>query len=90
MAAVRRRVVVHGHVQGVFFRDTARRLAVRHGVVGWIRNNRDGTVEAVLEGEPEAVKRLVDFCRTGPRGAVVDDVDVSDEAPGGNTGFAVR
>jgi acylphosphatase len=90
MAAVRRRVVVHGHVQGVFFRDTARCLALRHGVAGWIRNNRDGTVEAVLEGEPEAVERLVEFCRTGPRGAVVDHVDVSDEAPEGATGFAVK
>ena len=81
MAAVRRRVVVHGHVQGVFFRDTARRLAERHGVAGWIRNNREGTVEAAFEGEPDAVERMVDFCRTGPRGAAVDRVEVRKEEP---------
>ena len=90
MAAVRQRVVVHGHVQGVFFRDTARRLAGRYGVAGWIRNNPDGTVEAVFEGEPEDVERLVGFCRTGPRGAAVDRVDVHDEPAEGLGGFAVR
>jgi len=90
MAAVRRRVVVHGHVQGVFFRDTARRVAERHGVTGWIRNNPDGTVEAVFEGEPEAVERLVAFCREGPRGARVEAVDIDDQAAQGTRGFAVR
>ena len=55
----RRRVVVHGFVQGVYFRDTVRRQAVAKGVAGWVRNNRDGTVEAVFEGEPDAVEQLV-------------------------------
>jgi len=87
---VRRRVVVHGHVQGVFFRDTARRLAVGSGVNGWIRNNRDGTVEAVFEGEANAVERLVAFVRQGPRGAAVEHVDVHEEPVEGLTGFAVR
>jgi acylphosphatase len=86
----RRRVIVHGHVQGVFFRDSVRRLAERHGVSGWVRNNWDGTVEAVLEGEPVAVERLAAFCREGPRGARVDRVDVSGEEPEGIAGFAVR
>ena len=77
----RRRIIVHGLVQGVFFRDSTRRLAERHGVAGWVRNNRDGTVEAVFEGEFEAVERLVDFCRRGPRGAVVERVEVYEEEP---------
>ncbi len=87
---IRRRVVVHGRVQGVFFRDAARRLAAQRGVAGWIRNVRDGTVEAVFEGEPDAVERLVAFCRQGPRGAAVERVDAFEEAPEGLSGFAVR
>jgi len=86
----RARVVVHGLVQGVYFRDATRRLALRHGVSGWVRNNWDGTVEAVFEGEPEAVARLVDFCHRGPRGAAVERVDVHEELPEGLRGFAVR
>ena len=87
---IRRRVVVHGFVQGVFFRDSLRRLAQQRGVVGWVANRADGAVEAVLEGEPDAVERLVEFCRMGPRGARVDSVDVVDEEPEGLSGFAVR
>ena len=84
---IRRRVVVHGHVQGVFFRDTVRRQARARGVSGWVRNNRDGTVEAVFEGETENVERLVELCRNGPRGARVDRADVSEETPEGLEGF---
>jgi acylphosphatase len=73
----------------VFFRDTARRLAERNGVAGWVRNNPDGTVEAVFEGEPEAVERLVEFCRRGPRGAQVERVEVHEEEPEGLRGFDV-
>ncbi len=87
--AVRRRVVVRGHVQGVFFRDSVRRRAEAAGVAGWVRNNRDGTVEAVFEGEPSAVERLVELCREGPRSARVDRLDVFTEEPEGLTGFAV-
>ena len=87
---MRRRVVVHGLVQGVFFRDTVRRHAQSRGVAGWVRNNRDGTVEAVFEGEPEAVERLVSFVHEGPRGAVVERVDVVDEEDEGLSGFAIR
>ena len=87
---VRRRVVVRGQVQGVFFRDTTRRLAVQHGVAGWVRNRPDGAVEAVFEGADEAVERLVRFCYEGPRGACVDNVEVSDEAPEHLAGFRVR
>lgn len=87
---MRKRVVIHGQVQGVFFRDSTRRLAEQHGVAGWARNNWDGTVEAVFEGEPDAVERLVAFAREGPRGAVVQDVDVHDEDEEGLQGFSVR
>jgi acylphosphatase len=87
---IRRRVVVHGRVQGVFFRDSVQRRARQHGVAGWITNRWDGAVEAVFEGEPEAVERLVDFMRDGPRGAEVERVEVSEEEPESLTGFEVR
>ena len=87
---IRRRVVVHGLVQGVFFRDTLRRRALEAGVRGWVRNTWDGTVEAVLEGEPAAVERLVAFCREGPRGARVDSLEIEVEDPEGIAGFAIR
>jgi acylphosphatase len=87
---MRKRVVVHGDVQGVFFRDTARRKASSRGVAGWVRNNPDGSVEAVFEGEPDAVEAMVEFCRTGPRGAQVDRVDEHEEEPEGLSGFEVR
>ena len=87
---MRRRVVVHGLVQGVFFRDTVRRQAQSRGVSGWVRNNPDGTVEAAFEGEPEAVERLVAFVHEGPRGAAVERVDVTDEPDEGLSGFSVR
>ena len=83
-------MVVHGLVQGVFFRDTVRRHAQSRGVAGWVRNNPDGTVEAVFEGEPEAVERLVAFAHEGPRGAIVERVDVVDEEDEGLAGFAIR
>jgi acylphosphatase len=86
----RRRVVVQGHVQGVFFREMTRRRAQAAGVSGWARNLPDGTVETVFEGDREAVERLVQFVREGPRGARVDWVDVVSEEPEGLDGFAVR
>jgi len=87
---IRRRVIVHGLVQGVFFRDTVRRRAFAADVTGWIRNTYDGAVEAVFEGAPDAVERLVAFCRKGPRGARVDRIEVVDEEPEGLEGFAIR
>jgi len=86
---IRRRVLVHGHVQGVFFRDTTRRLATRHGVAGWVRNRADGAVEAVFEGEAAAVEKLVSFCGHGPHGASVDQVEVSEQEPEGLSGFRI-
>ncbi len=89
-ARIARRVVVTGRVQGVFFRDSARREARRHGVTGWVRNRPDGAVEAVFEGEPDAVAALVLWCREGPRHAQVDDLRVLQVDPAGLAGFEVR
>ena len=86
----RRRVVVQGHVQGVFFRETLRRRAAAAGVSGWVRNRPDGHVEAVFEGERDAVERLVGYAREGPRGARVDWVDISNEEPEGLASFEIR
>jgi acylphosphatase len=83
-------VVVHGQVQGVFFRDSCRREARRLGVAGSVRNVDDGTVEAVFEGDPDAVSTMVDWAHSGPSGAQVSRVDVVEEEPEGLTDFAVR
>jgi len=88
---VRKRVVVRGRVQGVFFRDTCREQARLVGVGGWVRNRGDGlSVEAVFEGPAEAVRRLVAWCHHGPPRAFVEAVDVTDESPEGDTTFRVR
>jgi acylphosphatase len=87
---VRRRLVIHGRVQGVFFRDSLRRLAEQHGVAGWARNTWEGTVETVLEGDEEAVERVSRFAHDGPEGARVERVDVTEEDPEGVRGFAIR
>ncbi|MDQ4048653.1 MAG: acylphosphatase [Actinomycetota bacterium] len=89
-ATVRRRVVVHGRVQGVFFRDTARREASGHGVSGRVRNTPGGTVEAVFEGEQGAVERMVGFAEEGPPEAQVERVEVFEEEPEGLAGFETR
>ena len=86
---VRKRVRAHGRVQGVFFRDSVRRAAEAAGVAGWAANRPDGTVEAVFEGQEEAVERIVEQCRAGPGHAVVSQLDVADEAPEGLSGFDV-
>ena len=87
---IRKRVVVHGFFHGVVVRDTARRQAVSAGVCGWVRNNRDGTVEAVFEGDADAVESLVTLCHKGPRGARVDGVELFEEEPEGIAGFAIH
>lgn len=87
---IRRHVIVHGRVQGVFFRDTARRMAQSRGVAGWVRNAPDGTVEAVFEGDEEAVESMIRWCHEGPRGAVVGRVEVGGEEPEGLAGFRIR
>jgi acylphosphatase len=85
-ANVRRRVVVRGDVQGVFFRDSTRREAESRGVGGSVTNRGDGTVEAVFEGPAAAVDAMVEFCRSGPSRAQVEDVEVTEEKPEGRGG----
>ena len=87
---IARRVVVRGRVQGVFFRETARRRARRAGVAGWVRNNDDGSVEAWFEGEPDDVEVMLHFAENGPSGAYVENVDVQDVEPQDLRGFEVR
>lgn len=87
--ARRAHVVVTGRVQGVFFRASCVREASARGLAGWVRNRRDGSVEATFEGDPDAVHQLVVWCREGPPGAAVVDVDVREEAPTGQRGFHV-
>jgi acylphosphatase len=88
---VRAHVFVSGRVQGVFFRFETRRLARRLGLAGWVGNRRDGRVEAVFEGEKEAVERMIEFCGKGPSGARVTNVEVGWEEPTGEfEGFNVR
>lgn len=87
---VARKIVISGRVQGVFFRDCMRREALRHGVSGWVRNCPDGTVQAHLEGAPDAVAEVVLWCRTGPPEAEVEDLQVTVVEPEGEDGFSVR
>jgi len=87
---VRYRVLVSGRVQGVFFRDACRRMAREQGVAGWVRNLPDGQVEAVFEGRPEDVDRLVAWARRGPSRAAVADVAVQAESPEGLDTFLSR
>ena len=87
---IRRRLLVHGKVQGVFYRDSARYAARNEGVSGWAANRSDGTVEVVLEGPADAVESVVRYCRRGPSSADVKSVDVSEETPEGLIGFQIR
>lgn len=88
--ATARRLVVHGRVQGVFYRDSCRQEADRLGVAGWVVNEHDGTVRAHVEGDPDAVRALVEWCRTGPTRAVVQGVEVTDAPVEGLGSFEVR
>jgi acylphosphatase len=87
---VRYRVIVHGFVQGVWFRQSCRRHAETLGLAGSVRNCADGTVEAVFEGEEEEVAKAVAWCRAGPPAAEVTGIDVIEEAPSGTSDFSVH
>ena len=87
---IRRRLVVHGRVQGVGFRWAIARAAESRGVAGWAANRADGTVEAVLEGEPDAVESVARSAEQGPRGARVERVEMAEEEPEGLRGFGTR
>jgi acylphosphatase len=82
--------VVHGSVQGVFFRDTTRRWALEHSLAGWVCNRPDGTVEVVLEGTETRVDRVLGLLERGPDGADVESVEVTAENPSGLEDFEIR
>ncbi len=86
----RRRVLISGLVQDVWFRATTAKQAVQAGVRGWVRNLSDGRVEAVLEGTADAVNEMIDFCSRGPEMARVDRIEVVEEAPENLEGFRIR
>jgi acylphosphatase len=86
---IRRRAVVSGYVQGVYFRESCRQKAAVLSVAGWVRNRSDRTVEMVFEGEQPAVERMIDWTRRGPEDAHVTGVEVFEEEPEGLVGFAV-
>jgi acylphosphatase len=90
VSRTRAHVRIRGRVQGVFFRAEARARAESLGVAGWVRNAPDGSVEAVFEGDEARVRSMVEWCRRGPSGARIDDVEVEPEEPTGETGFHVR
>ena len=90
METVSARVVVRGRVQGVFFRASTRVTAERLGLSGWVKNRRDGSVEALFEGEKDEVERAIEWCGKGPRAAVVESLDVQWLEPVGMDGFEVR
>ena len=88
---VKAHVFINGRVQGVFFRYETKRMALRRGVSGWVRNLPDGRVEAVFEGEKSDVEEMIRFCHRGPPGAIVRDVEVIWEQPTGDLkGFQIR
>ena len=89
MAAVRARAVITGRVQGVFYRASCRNEAEARGLAGWVRNNPDGSVEAVFEGPEADVRSVLDWCRRGPPSAGVDQVTVDWEQPQGERGFRI-
>jgi len=90
MSEARSRVIVQGRVQGVYFRESTRRIAEELGLAGWVRNRGDGGVEAVFEGPADAVAQAVVWARRGPAAADVTSLSETAEAPEGLTGFAVR
>ena len=90
MTATTKKLRIHGEVQGVFYRAWSAETARGLGVRGWVRNRRDGTVEMLVEGEEEAVQRLIALCREGPPAARVERIDVEDTAEEAPAGFEKR
>lgn len=90
MNEARARIVVEGRVQGVWFRESTRRMAEQTGVSGWVRNRADGSVEAVFEGSRSAVDQAVAWAWSGPERAVVTALTETAEEPEGLVGFQVR
>lgn len=84
------RVLIHGRVQGVWFRGWMAQEARARGLAGWVRNRRDGTVESVVQGTPQAVEAIIAWAHRGPRSAVVTAVKVADENAGSFSEFSQR
>lgn len=91
MTKARAHAFISGRVQGVFFRSTTRSKAKNLGISGWVKNLKDGRVEAVFEGEDDKVKEMLDFCHEGPSAAQVSDVEINwEEYQGEFSGFEIR
>ena len=90
MGETRKKLRIHGEVQGVFYRAWSAETARGLGVRGWVRNRRDGTVEMLVQGEEEAVKRLIERCRQGPPAARVERIDIEDSAEEAPAGFETK
>jgi acylphosphatase len=86
----RAHVFLSGHVQGVSFRDATRSQAEQLGLSGWVRNTQDGQVEAVFEGDPDTVQQMVEWCKSGPSSADVEELSVDNEQPENLSSFEVR
>ena len=90
MAETTKHLSIHGEVQGVFYRAWSADLARTLGLAGWVRNRRDGSVEMLLHGEEESVRRMIAHCREGPPAARVDRIDVEDSTEAAPAGFEKR
>lgn len=89
MEQISRRALIKGRVQGVAFRACCADQARREGVAGYAKNLPDGTVEVLLEGSPEAVQKVISWCRQGPPTARVEHIEINTAIPGNHSGFAV-
>ena len=87
---IARHLTIRGRVQGVGFRYHLRAEALRHGVSGWVRNRRDGSVEAVVQGDEAAVDSVIGWARRGPGSAQVTDIQVDEETVGDYAAFETR
>lgn len=90
MAMVHKDLRIHGKVQGVYFRASAQKEATHLGLTGIVRNERDGSVYAEAEGDPDAVEAFVAWCRSGPTGATVTDVQIQEGPPKGYRNFVIE
>jgi len=83
-------IFIYGYIQGVFFRANIKELALRLKINGWVRNNLDGAVEAVFEGDDKDIEKMLSYCNKGPVGSKVDKVNVKEEEVEYERGFEVK
>lgn len=89
LPSLSKHLVLHGRVQGVYYRESMCQQAARLGISGWVRNRRDGTVEAMIQGSEEAIARMLEWARRGPEMAQVTNMEVR-EGSGNHSGFERR